>query len=484
MGYAVCTHFPKLLRVPRSLAALLAVCAIAGCAVGPVYKRPDVQLAAHFRSQVGPSEATSIADLPWWGVFNDQTLQSLIVEALTNNYDLRVTVTRIEQARALVGVAQADFHPQIGYQGIAGREKAFVPLESSAGNVTFNAFGNLLSAAWELDVWGRIRHTTEAARASLYSQEYVRRGVMLTLVSSVAESYFSLIEFDRELMIAKESSDAYRQTLNLFTSRFRAGRDSKLGVVRAQAAYDSSSASIANLNRAIGQQENALSVLLGGFPKPIDRGIALTAQVTPQTPVGLTTDLLKRRPDILQAEQGMIGANAELGVAVANFYPRIGLGALFGGQSPKIDDMFKSEFNIWSIGGSIAGPIFQGGRLKSAYHAQEAYWDQTIAQYKQTIVVAFRETSDALIARQTLVDQRAAIQSQVVALREAAGIATERYSAGRANYFEVLEAQQQLFPAESALAQTQRDQLLAVVNLYKSLGGGWSLEDNQWAQPR
>jgi len=284
--------------VPRSLAALLAVCAIAGCAVGPVYKRPDVQLAADFRSQVGPSEATSIADLPWWSIFNDKTLQSLIVEALTNNYDLQLAVTRIEQARALVGVAQADFYPQIGYQGIAGREKAFVPLESSAGNVTFNAFGNLLSAAWELDVWGRIRHTTEAARASLYSQEYVRRGVMLTLVSSVAESYFSLIEFDRELMIAKESSETYRQTLDLFTSRFRAGRDSKLGVARAQAAYDSSSASIANLNRAIGQQENALSVLLGGFPQPIDRGIALTAQVTPQTPVGLTTDLLKRRPDI------------------------------------------------------------------------------------------------------------------------------------------------------------------------------------------
>jgi outer membrane protein, multidrug efflux system len=483
MGYAVCTYSSKLLMFARSLAALLTACAIAGCAVGPIYKGPEVQLASQFRSQVGPSEATSIADLPWWNVFNDKTLQSLIVDALTNNYDLRVAVTRIEQARALVGVAQADFYPQIGYQGVAGRDKAFVPLESSSGNVTFNTFGNLLSAAWELDVWGRIRHTTEAARASLYSQEYVRRGVMLTLVSSVAESYFSLIEFDRELMIARESSETYRQTLDLFTSRFRAGRDSKLGVVRAQAAYDSSSASIANLTRAIGQQENALSVLLGGFPKAIDRGIALTAQVAPPTPTGLTTELLKRRPDILQAEQGMIGANAELGIAVANFYPRIGLGALFGGQSPKIDDMFKSEFNIWSIGGSITGPIFQGGRLKSAYRAQEAYWDQTIAQYKQTIIVAFRETSDALIARQTLVDQCAAIQSQVVALREAAGIATERYGAGRASYFEVLEAEQQLFPAESALAQTQRDQLVAVVNLYKALGGGWNLKDDEWAQP-
>ncbi len=484
MGYAVCTHFSTKLMIPRLLAALTAACVMAGCSVGPVYKRPDMQLVPQFRSQVGPSEAKSIADLPWWNVFNDKVLQSLIVEALTNNYDLQVAVTRIEQARALVGVAAADFYPQIGYQGIAAREKTFVPFESSAGNVTFNSFGSLLSAAWELDVWGRIRHSTEAARAGLYTQEYVRRGVMLTLVSSVAASYFSLIEFDRELAIAKESSDTFRQTLDLFNSRFRAGRDSKLGVVRAQAAYESSGANIANLNRAIQQQENALSVLLGGFPKAIDRGMPLTKQVTPQTPVGLTSDLLKRRPDIQQAEQGMIGANAEVGVAVASFYPTIGLGALFGGQSPRIDDMFKSEFNIWSVGASIAGPIFQGGRLKSAYRAQEAYWDQTIAQYKQTILVAFRETSDALIASQTLVDQRTAIQGEVAALRESASIALDRYSAGRASYFEVLDAQQQLFPAESALAQTQRDQLLAVVNLYKALGGGWNLQDHDWAQPQ
>ncbi len=471
------------LMAARSLTALAAVCAIAGCAVGPVYKRPDVAPVAEFRSQVGPSEATSIADLPWWGIFNDRALQSLITEALTRNYDLQVAVTRIEQARAYVGVARADFYPQVGYQGLAARQKAFVPLEGSGGNVTFNTFGGLLNAAWELDVWGRIRHSTDAARASLYAQEDVRRGVMLTLVSSVAASYFSLIELDRELAIAKESRETYRQTLDLFTSRFEAGRDAKLGVMRAQAAYDSSAASIASVNRAIVQQENALSVLLGGYPKAIDRGMPLTEQVTPQTPVGLTTDVLKRRPDIRQAEQVMIGANAEVGVAVANFYPTIGLSALFGGQSLKSGDVFKSDFNVWSLGGSVAGPIFEGGRLKSAYQAQQAYWDQTIAQYKQTITVAFRETSDALIAQQTLVDQRAALQGQVAALKESVDLSIERYNAGRASYFEVLEAQQQLFPSESALAQTQRDQLLAVVDLYKALGGGWNLKDSEWAQP-
>lgn len=467
---------------PRLLAALTAVCAVAGCAVGPDYKRPDVAEASQFRFQVQPAEAASIADLPWWSVFNDKALQSLITEALTNNYDLQVAVTRIEQARALVGVARADFFPQIGYQGFAGREKTFIPLEGSS-NLTYNAFGGLLSAAWEIDVWGRVRRATESARASLYAQEDVRRGVMLTLVSSVAASYFSLIELDRELAIANESRDTYRQTLDLFTSRFHAGRDSKLGVTRAQAAYDSSGSTIASVNRAIAQQENALSVLLGAYPKAITRGITLTQQVTPQTPPGLTSDILKRRPDIQQAEQTMIGANAEVGVAVANYFPTIGLGAFFGVQSPESSDLFKNDFTIWNVAANITGPLFQGGRLRATYRARRAFWDQSIAQYKQTILGAFRETSDALVAGQTLVDQRTAIQGQVAALRESADLALDRYSAGRASYFEVLEAQQLLFPAEAALAQTERDQLLAVVNLYKALGGGWNLKDDEWAQP-
>lgn len=217
-------HSSKASMLPGLLVAMLAVASIAGCMVGPVYKRPDAAPVDQFRYQVGPSEATSIADLPWWSIFNDKALQSLITEGLTHNYDLQVAISRIEQARAQVGVAQADLYPQIGYQGIAGRSKEFVPLENSRGNVTFNSFGGLINAAWELDVWGRIRHTTEAARASLYAQEDVRRGVMLTLVSSIAASYFSLLEFDRELEIAKDSRATYRQTLDLFTSRYRAGK--------------------------------------------------------------------------------------------------------------------------------------------------------------------------------------------------------------------------------------------------------------------
>lgn len=468
---------------PLLLAVAVLAVTLAGCVVGPEYKRPAVTPPPQqFRSQIGPAEAGSLADLPWWQVFNDTALQSLISEGLANNYDLQVAVARIDEASAQVGIARADLYPQVGYGAIAGRQKTLVPIEPPQ-NFTYNTFGLNVNAAWEVDVWGRIRHATESARANLYAQEDVRRGVMLTLVSSIAAGYFALIELDRELAIAQESADAYKRTLDLFTQRFQAGRDSKLGVVRAQANYDSSTATMAALKRAITQQENALCVLIGAYPHPIARGRVLTEQTTPATPVGQTTALLERRPDILQAEQVMIGANAEIGVAVANFFPRIGLGALFGWEATRPEDLFKSSFNIWQIGANLAGPIFQGGRLKSAYHAQQAFWDQSIAQYKQSVTVAFQETSDALIAQQTLVGQREALQQQVASLREAVDLSLQRYDNGRASYFEVLEAEQQLYPSEDALAQTQRDQLVAVVNLYKALGGGWNLKDAEWAQP-
>ncbi len=483
----------------RLAAVLLIAIAVAGCSptaapqglwgklwsleVGPDYRRPEVKPAEEFRSQVGPIEASSVADLPWWKVFNDKVLRQLIVTGLTQNYDLQLAAARVEQARALVGVAASPLYPQIGYQGFAGREKAFVPLEQTGGNITFNAFAGLFNVAWEIDVWGRIRRSTEVARAVLFAQEDIRRGVMLTLVSDIATSYFSLLELDRELDIAQESSRTYKQTLDLFTQRFQFGKDSKLPVARAQAAYDSSIANVASLKRAIVQHENALSILLGAFPEKIERGTALTQQTTPRTPLGATTDIMQRRPDVLQAEQNMIGANAQVGVAVANFFPQIGLSALYGGQSQNIGDVVDNSFSIWNIAGSLAGPIFQGGQILETYYAQQAFWEGTIAQYKQTVLVAFGEVSDALIAQTTLVDQRQALEHQVVSLREAVDLSLLRYNAGRASYFEVLEAEQLLFPAQDALAQTQRDQLLAVVNLYKALGGGWDLRDTQWTKP-
>jgi multidrug efflux system outer membrane protein len=482
----------------RLLAVLLIALCVAGCSptvepkgiwgklwgleVGPDYKRPEVKPVEDFRSQIGPSEAQSLADLPWWQVFNDKVLQSLIVTALEHNYDLELAADRVEQSRALVGVAASQLYPQIGYQGFAGREKAFTPLEQAGGNITYNTFGGLLNLVWELDVWGRIRRSTEAARANLFAQEYIRRGVMLSLVSDVAAGYFNLLELERELAIAQESSRTYKQTLDLFSQRYQFGRDSKLPVARAQAAYDSSLANVASLKRAIVQQENAISILLGAYPGEIPRGAQLTEQAAPSTPLGLTTEVMHRRPDILQAEQNVIGSNAQVGVAVASFFPRIGLSALYGAQSPNMNHLLDSSCSIWNIAGGLAGPIFQGGQILETYHAQQALWEGTIAQYKQTIIVAFREVSDALVAQTTLVDQRQALEHQVISLREAVELALLRYNAGRASYFEVLEAEQLLFPAEDALAQTQRDQLLVVVSLYKALGGGWNLSDAQWTQ--
>ncbi|HVM98844.1 MAG TPA: efflux transporter outer membrane subunit [Caulobacteraceae bacterium] len=456
---------------------------VTGCAVGPDYKRPEVTTPETFRFQESPAEANSIADVAWWGVFDDKALQGLITEGLKNNYDLQIAVARIEQARALVAQAESEGKPQLGYGTFAEGQNAITPGPHSVGSVNYGAFGGLLNASWEIDVWGRIKHSTESAQANLLGQEDVRRGVMLTLVSDTAAGYFRLRELDRELAIAEESTATYKKTLDLFTYRFQAGKDSELPVTRTQAAYDSSYANIAALTRQIAQQENALSVLVGRSPGPIERGKLLTEQVTPQTPVGATTDLLKRRPDILAAEQVMVGANAEIGVAEANFYPRVGLSSLLGAEGVGVGNGL-SGFGLWSLALNAAGPIFTGGRLEAIYRQRQAFWDESVAQYRKTVQIAFQETSDALVAQKTLVGRREALESQIKSLRHSVDLALLRYDAGRASYFEVLEAEQQLYPVEYELAQTQQDQLIAVVNLYKALGGGWNTATDDWAKPQ
>lgn len=466
---------------------MLATLALAGglgaCVLGPDYEAPEVAPPAEFRSQLSPADAGSLADLPWWEVFGDEVLQSLVREALDNNYDLQVAIARIEQARAVIGVVRSQYYPQVGYEGFVEGDRAVLPgVDGGSTSNTYGVLGGLLNFGWEFDVWGRIKRAEESARARLLAQESVRRGVMLSLVSDIAANYFRLLELDRELAIAEESARVFKHTLDLFTWRYEAGKDSHLPVERAQANFDASQARMADLRRQIAQQENALSVLLGAYPRAIARGRPLVAQSTPATPVGLTTDLLRRRPDILEAEQGMVSANAEIGVAVANFYPRVGLSALAGGGGLVNGDF--TGFSTWNAIGNVAGPLFTGGRLEAVYRERQAYWDATVANYKKTVLVAFRETSDALIARQTLADQLKSLQAQVKALRQSVDTSLLRYDAGRASYFEVLEAQQRLFPAEDEVARTQQAQLVAVVNLYKALGGGWQLKDEEWAQAR
>ena len=458
-------------RKPIALCLLSGVL-LAGCVVGPDYKKPDVSVPTSFRGQTDGVEAASFADQSWSSVFADPQLQALIGEALANNYDLQVAVARIEQARALVDVAVSQGLPQLDYEVTAGGQRPLIQGVDSADTTNIATAGGILRAAWELDMWGRIRRSTEAARANLLAQEDVRRGVMLSLVSDVATGYFRLLELDRELQIAQDSANTFGKSFDFYTLRFENGRDSRLPVDRAKANFDASNATIADLKRAIAVQENALSVLLGAYPRDIPRGQLLTAATLTTTPTGVTTALLQRRPDIRAAEHTMMRANAEIGVAVANYFPTIGLSALLGVVGLTVGGDWEG-FGTWNLALSAAGPIYQGGRLKAIYNERRAFWDETVAQYKKTVVGAFQETSDALAAQQHLVARRAALEAQVESLRRASATARDRYDFGLASYFEVLEADQQLFPAEAELARTQRDQLLAVVNLYRALGGGW-----------
>ena len=483
------------MKTSRLVAALLITVTLTGCSamtephgilgalshlkVGPNYERPLTELPERFRGQADSNNPASVADLPWWEVFGDPALQRLVREALENNYDVKTAIARVQQFRAQVGVAASDLYPHVGYDGAATREKTFVPLVPG-GNPTLNVFSGVLDVAWEIDVWGRIRRSTEAARAEFLASEDARRGVMLSLVSDVASGYFRLLELDREREIARSSEETYQQTLDLFTERFEGGKDTKLSTSRAEAALAASLATIARLDEAIVQQENAICQLLGAPPRPIERGNPLIVQTPPVAPAGLMSDLLQRRPDILRAEHDMMSANAEVGVAVANFFPRVGLTTLYGGEGPEIGNILKNNFSVWNIAGSVSGPIFQGGRLLEQYRARQAFWDETIAAYRGTIVQALREVADALVSQSKLVERRAAQERQVTALADAVELSLLRYRTGLASYFEVLEAAQQLYPAEDALAQSQRDQLLTVVTLYKALGGGWNLPDDTW----
>lgn len=458
---------------------LLVALLTTGCPVGPNYQRPEIAMPDAYRGQLGPSEAASLADLGWWQVFGDPILQGLIEDALQNNYDLAAAVQAVEQARSLVGVARAPLFPQVSYEGGAQRGKQFV---FTGDNRTFNTFLGTFNVAWEFDIWGRIRRSTEAAQGTLLATEQFRRGVMLSLVSQVAQAYFSLLELDLELAIAQDTVTSFRDTVELFRFRYEGGVGNKLEVDRAIGALEETVASIPDLERQIVAFENQLQVLTGRPPGPIARGAPLIEQkAPPSVPSGLPSQLLERRPDVIQAEDELITSNANVGVAIANFFPQIGLTSLYGGQSVELKDLVKTQGNIWNVAGAIAGPIFTGGQNLETYRAQVAVFEQSKAEYYQSILVALQDVSNVLTSQQKLRDIRAARERQVKALQESVRLSLLRYDQGLANYYEVLEAQQQLFPAQNALAQTQRDQLNVVVQLYLALGGGWSLSDEAWA---
>jgi outer membrane protein, multidrug efflux system len=471
-----------------SLGSLLVATAaflLPGCAVGPNYQRPRVTAPTEFRSVEEATQQASIADLPWWEVFKDPRLRELVQAALANNYDLQIAVTRIEQSRQLAAQARAQYFPFLNYGVTASDGKnEFAGGVVPNGGQTRGAFAAAASVAWEADLWGRIRRENEAARAQYLATEQARRAVMLSLVSDVAQTYFELLDLDLQLDIAKQTTDSFSQTVSLFTHRLEGGVASKLDTSRAEAAHATAAASIPELERQIALKENQISILLGSNPGPIPHSAKLLDQVVPpDIPSGLPSALLERRPDILVAEGQLRSANAQIGVATANFFPRIGLTALFGRASSPLDSLSSGEATVWSIAGNLAGPIYQGGALRAQKRQAVAIWEQSKLQYAQTAQLAFQDVSNALVSRTKYEAIRAEQARAVQAYQESVKVSLQRYIAGKASYFEVLDAQLQLYPAENALAFTELNRRTVVVQLYKALGGGWNLKDPDWVGP-
>ena len=464
------------------LLGVAALILLPGCAVGPNYKRPAVPVPADFRSEEGAAQQASIADLPWWEVFKDERLKQLIQTALANNYDLRVAITRVEQARQISLQARAQYFPFLNYSVGSGYGKnEFAGTVGPNGGKEQGSFLALASVAWEADVWGRLRRQNEAARAQYLGTEEARRGVMLSLVSDVAQAYFELLDLDLQLDIAKRTTQSFTETLKLFTQRLEGGVSSALDTSRAEAALATSSANIPEIERQIAIKENQISVLLGENPAPIARTAQLLDQVIPpQVPSGLPSQLLERRPDILEAEQQMRLANAQVGVATANFFPQIGLTSFFGRGSSPLENLSSGKSTVWTIAGNVAGPIYQGGLLRAQKHQAVSFWEQTKLQYQQSAQLAFQDVSNALISREKYEVVRTEQARSVRAYQESVRLSLLRYTAGKASYYEVLEAQIQLYPAEFALAITELNRRTVIVQLYKALGGGWNLTDPQW----
>jgi len=460
--------------VTRALSLITLLSVTASCAVGPNYKRPEVEVPDRYRAELTPEAAASFADLPWWEVFEDPALQALLTQSLADNRDLQIALQRSEQARQQVTATRSALLPQIGYGAQAQRSKYPINLVPSSRQ-RFNRFFAGLNSAWEIDLWGRIRRATQAARADMLASEANQRGVILSLVSQVSTLYFQLLELDAELLVAQEASSAFGDTLELFNRRYELGVSSKLAVARAAAAHADAQAWIPAIALQITAVENQLSVLQGGLPGAIQRGTPLAQQRLPKVPAGLPSALLERRPDVQSAEQGVIATNAQVGVAIGNFLPRVGLSALWGGASGDLSNLTKGSANVWNLAGELAGPIFQGGLLYSQYKAQQAAWEEARSRYEQTALVAFAEVSDALTARQRLGEKRIAEQERASQLRLAVRLSLARYEQGLSDYFEVLEAQQDLYPALMDLAETRFEELRSVIDLYAALGGGWEL---------
>jgi len=463
----------------RIVASLLLVCLTCTYAAGQKYKQPKVQTPGTFRGDPAPqADPQTLANLKWFEVFKDEKLQDLINDALAHNYDLREAVTRIDAARANLGITRSDQFPTIGASADVINQR-----QSRSSNVDLpepikrdRSFGSVLLnlLTYEIDLWGRLRKATAAARADLLATEEARYAVITTLVSDVATAYFNLREFDFELEISRRTLASREESLRIIRLRQQRGVSTMLDVRQAEELVYNATEIIPALEQSIQQTENFLSFLTGKNPSAIARGLSLTEQpMPPSVPAGLPSDLIVRRPDIRAAESSLTAANARIDVARAAFFPRISISAFLGYDSGQITSLFSPSRSVWSVLPEITQPIFTGGRLKSNVRFSQAQREFLLVDYQRTIQGAFREVSDALIAYQKVRDVRAQRTLLVETLRDRVRLSYLRYTGGVATLLDALDADRELFDAERSLALTRRDELLSVVQLYKALGGGW-----------
>lgn len=477
---------------PLFLGVLLGMTALVGCTVGPNYKRPLVDVPATYRGtsadladqptpqsqQVKPDQqkaepaSQSLGGEKWWEVFQDKDLQDLIRVALANNYDVRIAASRVLQAQAQLGIVRADQFPSLGVGGnITGLQSPQIgPIP--AYQVTQGSLS--ASAAWNLDFWGKYRRATESARATLLANQWAQKEVMVTLVANVAADYFQLRQLDLQLEISKRTFGSRNQSLQLTQTLEQAGINSFLDVRQSEQLVYTAATEIPDLERQIAQEENAISILLGKNPGDIPRGLKLTEQPhAPEVPAGLPSSLLERRPDIREAEQNLVAANAQIGVAKAAYFPQISLTGTAGYESASLVNLFTGPAGAWTLAGSFTQPIFEGGRLKSNVRFAEAQHEQMLLTYQQTIQGAFRDVSNALVAYRKDREFRIQQEHLLESAQDAARLSNERFNAGTTDYLEVLTNETNAFSAELGLAQAEGNELVALVQLYQALGGGW-----------
>ncbi|MBI5057168.1 MAG: efflux transporter outer membrane subunit [Nitrospirae bacterium] len=447
---------------------------LTGCMAGPDYVRPKVDVPAAFIYE--EKEVRDTANTGWWKQFQDPALDALITEALANNRNIRIAAANVEQAAAVLMQVRSPLFPQIGYSGSGARQRA----SESGAELLFSIVPNpqstyqaLASASWEIDLWGRIRRLSEAAQADLFATEEARRGVILSLVSSVAGNYVQLLGLDEQLVISKRTLETYAESVKIFELRFKYGQVSQMNVEQARTQYETAASAIPQIESQIAQTENALSVLTGRNPGHITRGKTINELMLPAVPAGLPADVLMNRPDIRQAEQNLISANAQIGAARALYFPSISLTGAYGFESPDLSDLFKGPARVWSYAGSFTGPIFTGGAIYGQVKQAEAIQKAALLNYELTVQNSFADVENALVARKKLVEQVQAQERLIRASGEYVRLAQLQYDGGYAPYSTVLQAEQQLFPAELNYAQYRVALFTSLVNIYKAMGGGW-----------